>query len=205
MFKEQWALHGLAARAQSQYPVWRYYPWEAGDSIILLISCHPPLQVWRLHGVVFIVFLKLVVSFPPDRQPWQQPDLKPTWIWLKEFGWRTPNQAVRKQPKDEYTSPLPNLCTGALVFLWDVMRLRYDTAWFPPVFELFTHHTDWRSLCGIKSDIWSSHLFSLLLTKVNMTNGAQHLVSGDVACCGQKMMTWTCRCCTYVWSSYCSE
>lgn len=113
------------------------------------------------------------------------------------------NQAVSKQPKDECTSPLPNLCTGALVFLWDVMRLQYYTVWYPPCFWA-VYTSFWvTGLCGIKSDIWSSHLLSLLLNKSKYDKQGQWFVSGDVACCGLKMMTWTC--CTYVWSSYWSE
>lgn len=55
-------------------------------------------------------------------------------IWQKDT-----NQAASKQPKEECTSSVPNLCTRAVVFLWDVMSLPYDTVWYPPCFISCLH------------------------------------------------------------------
>lgn len=91
MLREQsWPLW-LAAGAQSQYPVQRYYPWEGRVSFVPWISCHLLFRVW--------MELLPLSSFPPDRQPWQQPVLMHTWIWLKEFGRKTPTRLLENSQK----------------------------------------------------------------------------------------------------------
>lgn len=104
---------------------------EAGAFIVLWISYHHLLRAWRLYGAFSFVSLKL-----PSQQTAALTTVVST-IHLNLAGriWQSDaKQAARKQPKDEYTSILPNLCTGTLVFLWDVMRLSHGAVCYPPAF-----------------------------------------------------------------------
>lgn len=141
MFKEQWGLLCVAVGTQSQYPVWRYNPRERKSlhhSVNLMSSS--PLSL-KAGCSRFHCFLE-AGCFLPTRQAALTTARSETHLNLAQRIWqRDTNQAVSKQPKDEYTSILPNLCTGALVFLWDVMRLPYDTVWYPPCFwAVYTTH-----------------------------------------------------------------
>lgn len=85
---------------------------EAGAFIVLWISYHHLLRAWRLYGAFSFVSLKL-----PSQQTAALTTVVST-IHLNLAGriWQSDaKQAARKQPKDEYTSILPNLCTGIFV------------------------------------------------------------------------------------------
>lgn len=114
VFKEQRRLHGLKVNIRS------------GDRS-LRPACRQSLKAgWRRFHCVCEAG-----GFLPTRQAASpEPHLNLAHrVWQKET-----NQAVSKQPKDESTSAVPNLYTGALGH-WAVMRLPYDAVWCPHVFS----------------------------------------------------------------------
>lgn len=110
-------------------------------SVDLMPSCFYTSKAGRSHLHCF----PDAPRFLPIRlQPWQQLVRGP--LGWKSLAGKKTEQAVSKRPKDECMCVLPNLHTGALVFLWDVMSLPYDTVCYPPCLELFTYHV-WLMLC----------------------------------------------------------
>lgn len=69
-------------------------------------------------NIISIVWRKLEASFSPDLQPRRQPDPRPTWIWLKEFGSGDTDQAARWI----HLNPAKPLHRGTCIFCgmkWD--------------------------------------------------------------------------------------
>lgn len=132
--------------------------------------CHSPNQalcaVWRMDGAGSIVSLKLVVSFPLDWHPWEQPASRPTWIWLKESGRRAAMRLLASSEKMNTLLSCQNLCTGALVFLWDVMGPPYDSVWYTPFFSAVCILMPC-FLFRVASGVYTSSLFS---SKINYAN-----------------------------------
>lgn len=123
MFKEQWWPLCLAAGTESQYPALRYYRREDRASIILR---------WWSH----FLCLHDAGCFFPTRQAASATATSKAHLNLAKRVWqKETNQAASKHPEDEDTSILPTLCTRALVFMWEAMRLPYDTICHPPCFS----------------------------------------------------------------------
>lgn len=131
MLKEQWWRLCLAAPTQSQYPGWRYYSREAGAFITLHILYQPLCAVLKAGWSRFHSFPEAACFLPTRRAALTTARFEAHLNVAQRIWQEHSSEAVSKQQKDEHTSSLPNLCIGGTcVFLWDVMRLPYDSVWY---------------------------------------------------------------------------
>ena len=120
-------------------------------------------EFWRLDGAsTSIVSPTPVASFPADRQPWQQPRLRPAWIWRREFGSGTPTRLLANRQKMNTHLFCQPFAQGHLYYCGDVMRVPYEAgvSAVTPLFLSCLHITqDWRLVLYVERHL---DLFSLL-------------------------------------------